>query len=111
MGIFSPIFVLVASILTVWLCILFFRTRQLSDYFAYLAATLYPLLLGISGAALSAVHVLHELGNNGIASPTQHPYLLAFALGQFLLRLITGSLLTCLFFPLGILVLLIRRPK
>ena len=110
MGNFSPILALVAAVLSVWLCILFFRTRPLSDYFAYIAATLYPILLGVAGSALSAVHVFYELGENGMANPG-HPDLLAHAISQLLLRLITGSLLTCIFFPLGILVLLIRRPK
>jgi hypothetical protein len=110
MGIFSVFFILIALLLTAWLTLLFLRVRPLGEHLAYIAATLYPFVLGFLGASLSAVHVMYELGNNGIANPVLSPALLAGAIGELLLRLIFGSALTCLFLPLGVLALLIRLP-
>jgi len=113
MGIFCPLFLLVSIILIIWLGILFFRTRPLSDYCAYIAATLYPLLLGFMGASWSLIHFFYDLGNHGISDPAPVSQGLALARDaeEIVLRLCSGSLLTCIFFPLGILLLLIRRPK
>jgi hypothetical protein len=109
LGFFGPIFLLIASILVVWLWILIFRTRPLSDYLAFIAATLYPSFLAFFGGSLSAVHLFRALGDNGIANP--EPALIAGYIGEMLLTLIYGTALTCIFLPLGIVVLLVRRPK
>ena len=111
LGIFTPLFLLISILLVIWLWILIFRIRPLSDYFAYIAATLYPFLLGIFGSIWSAIHYFHELGNNGGFGPVSPGLVLARDIGEMSVRLLGGSFLTCLFFPLGILVLLIRRPK
>jgi len=112
LGIFAPILFLLAIALTVWLIILFVRIRPLSEHIAYIAATLYPFLLGILGGTLGVVHWVKILGNQGIADPGySYPALLAQTIGEILLRVIGGTALTCLFFPLGILALLIRKPK
>jgi hypothetical protein len=107
-----PIYALIAIILTIWLFLLFFRTYPLSVYIAYTAATLYPLLLGILGSVVVLNHFARDLGDNGVADPNfSRPLLIATDIARFIYCLGCGSLLTCIFFPLAILTLLIRRPK
>jgi hypothetical protein len=107
LGICGPLFVLMTIILMIWLSILFFRARPQSDYFAFIAATLYPLLLGLAGSSMGLREFLHVLGSSGIAGPSAIWDFVEEALAP----LSYGSLLTCLFFPLSVVVLLIRRPK
>jgi hypothetical protein len=109
-GSFGPIFVFVAIILAAWLLYLIFLPRPLSDYFACLVATFYPTCLGLLGASLSMVQVFYELGDNGTAYPG-NPAGLAGAIGHTLLCLIVGTGLTCFFMPVGLLVLLLRKPN
>ena len=109
LGIVAPVFVLVAVVLLGWLIRLFRRERSLAEHFAYIAATLYPFLLGILGAILGVAYLMDVLGRNGISNPA--PYVYAYYLDQILLRLIVGTGMTCVYFPLGILALLLRVRK
>jgi len=109
LGIFGAIFALVTVILLTWLLVLLFRSRPLSDYLAYIAATLYPFLLGILSGVLSYNHWSKAIGDNGIG--LADPNLLTACVIEISLRLLCGILLTCLFFPCAILVLLVRKPK
>jgi len=101
------IYVLMLIILIVWFFLLLLRVRPLSEHIAYLAATVYPFFLGIFGSTSYALYRLLTLGNSGLANPSS----LASEYTIMSRLLFYGSLLTCLFFPLGILVLLIRKPK
>jgi len=112
LGIFGLFFFVTVIVLVAGLFILLFKQRPLSEYFIYLAATLYPFLLGFLGGAFILYQLIYDWGTRGIADPARMsgPSLIVNDLSQLLVRLICGSLLTCIFFPLG-LVLLIRRPK
>lgn len=106
---FGPLFVLVAIALLIWLCVLLFRARPQSDYLAFIAAALYPLLLGILGGSWNLRRLIHDLGDNGNAmTEIQDRVRDAVQMGS---DLYCGSLLTCLFFPIGVGLLLFRRPK
>jgi len=107
LGMFGPILLLVTVILVAWLLMLFVRTRTLSEYIAYIAATLYPLLLGFLGSVLGLIRAIYYLGDNGIDSDQ----VFMLHMSDAIFRMAGASLLTCIFFPLGILALLIRRPK
>jgi hypothetical protein len=109
LGIIGIIFLVVAIVLTAWLWILMVRSRPLSDYVAYLAATSFSSFLGLFGGAIRAITVFRTLGNNGMATP--EPAMLAGNIGEILQMLIGGFGLTCFFLPLGVLVLVIRKPK
>ena len=109
MGIIGPVSVLVAAVLLAWLIFLFWRERPLAEHFAYIAATLYPFLLGILGAILGVAYLMDVLGRNGISNPA--PYVYANYLDQIVLRLIVGTGMTCIYLPLGILALILRVRK
>jgi hypothetical protein len=109
-GSFGPIFVFVAITLATWLLYLMFRPRPRSDYFACLAATFYPTCLGLLGASLGIVQVFYELGYYGRFGPVD-PAAQVGAMMQTLLCLLVGTSMSCVFMPLGVLVILIRKPK
>jgi hypothetical protein len=109
-GIFGPIFLVIATTLVIWLGILFFRARPLLDYYVFIAASFYPLLLGISGGSLAIIQFYHDLPERGNV-PAGVPVNLATDLGHFFLRSICAGSLTCFFLPLGILALMLRKQK
>jgi len=109
MGLFGLVLLLVAVALGRWLWILFFRAGSLSDYVAYLAATFYPFLFAGIGGTVGAVHFLRVYTNPpGIGAPQMLVYILN---AEIFYRILGGSMLTVFFLTLGILALLIRKPK
>jgi hypothetical protein len=110
MGIFSVFFILVAIILAASLVVLFRRVRPLGEHLAYVAATFFPFVLGFLGGSLSLTHFFRVFAS-GSVGPGPPGEMMARCLGEMFLRLECGSALTCIFLPLGILALLVRRPK
>jgi hypothetical protein len=110
-GLFSTIYVLLAFSLTAWFVVLILRVCSLSNHCAYIGATLIPLLFGFMGALSGALHLTTLVGVYGIAQGIDTDVAVTFRIREILIWLYCGSLLTCIFFPLGIMALLIRRPK
>jgi hypothetical protein len=104
LGICGPIYLLIAIILLVWISILLFRAFSGLNYVAYLAATLFPLVLGITLSLGSFIHYFMVLSSGGFGPGNPNEIL-----GETLLPLAFGSLLTSLFFPLGLLAFLLRK--
>ena len=111
LGLFGYLYVLIGLTLLIWFGILIFRSQSLSNHCAYIASTLFPLVLGIAGAATGTRHLFTLIGLQGIPPGIDSDVVVESALYEILFQLYCGSILTCLFFPLGILALLIRKPK
>jgi len=109
MGMFGLVLLLVAVALGRWLWILFFCASSLSDYVAYLAATFYSFLFAGIGGTIGAAHFLRVYTNPpGIGAAQMLVHILS---AEVFYRILGGSMLTVLFLTLGILALLIRKPK
>jgi hypothetical protein len=97
---------LLAVVLGVWLLGLLIRPRSLASHIVFLAASLFPALLGIISGCLAAIHFMLVSGNGG-GGPSR-PAILAADIGEMILYLLYGSLLTCVFL-ISVLSLLIFR--
>jgi hypothetical protein len=110
---FGLTFLVVAFVLVFWFGYLMRRPCRLSDCFAFLAAAFFPSCLGVFGAAVTWAQELFRSTWAG-GGPGSYPGVPAWvetANEEFCLCLITGISLTCLFVPLSVVAILVRRPK
>lgn len=107
-GIFGQLLVVIALGLLTWLAVLTFRPCRLFNYVAFLAASTYPLLLGIWECTAYWISYFNQAEHYGFVGPFDA---LAETIDASRVCFFCGCSLTALFLPLGIFVLLARRPK
>jgi hypothetical protein len=100
------LFSVLSAGLGVWLVFLLHRPRSPRVHIAFVAAALFPALVGMFSGSLAMIEFLDLVGNGG-GGPAR-PQMLASDIGSFILYLFYGSILTFVFLICGIGLLLFR---
>ena len=105
----ADVFLVIDAVLAIglatWLLRLALHPRPLAEHMAFVAATLYPSLLGLLEVGLELYHFMTTVGATGGNVPRA-----VFDCWRLsLLALITGLGITCLYFPLGIIAVVMHQ--
>jgi hypothetical protein len=109
----ADVFLLLDAALAVglmsWLLRLVLHPRPFAEHVAFVAATVYPMLLGLLEAGLEAYRYLVIIGTEGAGGPGTIPSSLEACWTGGILALVTGTGITCLYFPLGVLAIILHQ--
>jgi hypothetical protein len=113
---FGPLFLIVGIFLASWLIYLVVRPRSSTGYYISLAASCYPLLIGIVGASWGGVRYFAGVSWQEFHNQHDPDWQMAIqdvvgGIRQILLCLLLGAAITCLFLLLNVVAIQFRKPN